>query len=151
MQPRDAYMAFIDYLADRGIDRETQPGQAILAMLSFYRDQRIDGCDLARDEDMLLFEWGVYDWGDGEHLEVGIARQVILPDEEDDDAIWQLRVTYRRAAEEADERLGKGNRWCADLDDFAAFEAFVSSSAAFAEVDPDRADAEVDLRFECAG
>ena len=41
------------------------------------------------------FNGGTYDWGSGDHFELDLTRQVILPDEEDDDAIWQLHLTYR--------------------------------------------------------
>ena len=34
--------------------------------LKFYQTKRVKTYDIQKDEDMLLFEYGVYDWGDGE-------------------------------------------------------------------------------------
>ena len=37
--------------------------EALELMAAFYRDVRAEDCDLDADGDMLLFQWGVYDWG----------------------------------------------------------------------------------------
>jgi hypothetical protein len=36
--------------------------QGVRLMLDFYRDVRAQGVDLDDDGDMLLFQWGTYDW-----------------------------------------------------------------------------------------
>jgi hypothetical protein len=47
------------------------------AMLQFYQNERVDGTRLDEGGDMLLFQWGKHDWGDGEHFEINITRQLI--------------------------------------------------------------------------
>ena len=38
---------------------------AIELMAAFYREVRADDCTLDADGDMLLFQWGLADWGTG--------------------------------------------------------------------------------------
>ncbi len=56
-------------------------------MIQFYAHERADDCDVTRDHDMLLFQWGTYGWGQGEKFEIDVVHQVVLPDESDDDAL----------------------------------------------------------------
>jgi len=95
-------------------------------MLDFYAQERADGCDAACDQDMLLFQWGTYDWGHGAHFELDVTRQVILPDEIDD-AIWQLHLTYRFDVSPLLTGLGSGNKWCASPSELAAFGRYIAS------------------------
>jgi hypothetical protein len=87
----------------------TRPSVGVAAMLRFYSECRAAGCGEA-GSDMLLFQWGTYDWGEGAHFELDITRQVILPDEEDDDAIWQLHMTYLFLPTDELSTLGSNNR-----------------------------------------
>ena len=77
-------------LSDLTVDR----GVAI--MLAFYRDQRASDCSIDSDGDMLLFQFGTHDWGDGESFEFDLTRQFII--DGDDDAgenIFQLSLTFQ--------------------------------------------------------
>jgi len=46
-----------------------------------YADIKVEGITDDRDSDMLLFQYGVYDWGDenGRHFSFDITRQFMLP------------------------------------------------------------------------
>jgi hypothetical protein len=76
--------------------------------------------------DMLLFQWGTYDWHDGKgpSFQFELARQFVIagfePDRADD-AIWQLRVTLHYAPSDATAAVGDGNRWCERMPDTSAF------------------------------
>lgn len=64
--------------------------QGIQLMLDFYRDVRTQGCDLDDDGDMLLFQWGTYDWdGTGPTFQCDITRQFIKAGSEGDDGQTQ--------------------------------------------------------------
>lgn len=83
---------------------------------------------------MLLFQWGVYDWGRGAHFELDITRQFVIAEEEGDDAISQLRcIAYFPASPEL-RALPAGNRWCESVADASAFSLFVRESAAYKAV-----------------
>jgi hypothetical protein len=98
---------------------------------------------------MLLFQWGTYDWGSGKHFEVDVTRQVIFPDEADDDALWQLHLTYRAAPSPERTALGSGNRWCSSHTEVAEFESFLRCAAA--TVMAAAVGAKPSAMFECAG
>ena len=99
VDPRSLDQTFAAFLREGGISLDTSPDIGLRALIDFYASIRADGCEPDADQDMLLFQWGTYDWGDGEHFEIDLVRQVIVPDEADDDAIWQLHLTYHLAAE----------------------------------------------------
>lgn len=99
------------------------------AFFRFYEAERAEGCVLDADGDMLLFEWGTVDWGEGEHFELSLARQLIFG--EDDDKIWQLKLTYAFPPTDGFRALGDGNRWCAAPDALADFRAAVAGSDAY--------------------
>jgi hypothetical protein len=115
------------------------------AMLDFYRSTRADDCSLDADGDMLLFQWGTYDWGQGERFELDLTRQ-LTPNGGEDEDIWQLSLTFMFPPN----AIVAGDRWCATPADLAEFARFVRSHAAYAaavQATPVR----IELDFESAG
>lgn len=150
MNPRAAQGAFEAYLRQQGEELGALvPARGIALMIGFYVAERAEGCAFDEDADGLLFQWGTHDWGDGEHLSVDITRQLILPDDDDDDAIWQLHLTWRFAPTPELRRLGAGNRWCFSPAELEGFREFVRTSPPLHSALPKAG--EVTLRFECAG
>ena len=69
MKAKKAQKEFHRHLAGRGEALATlTPERGLDAMLSFYRDVRAVDCDIAEQGDMLLYQWGIYDWGKGPAL-----------------------------------------------------------------------------------
>ena len=150
MLPDAAKTAFEDHLGGRAITLVgMRPAEGIDAMLSFYRDVRADSCRLESDGDMLLFQWGTYDWGEGEHFSIDITRQFITERGEDED-VWQLHLTFRFAPEAALRAQGAGNRWCRSPSELEGFAALVRASPAYEAVTR-RSDGVAALVYECAG
>src|SRR5438067_2763877 len=110
-----------------------QPAEGIDLMLDFYRNERVDGCPVADDGDMLLYQWGCYDWGDGESFELDITRQLIDAGGEDED-IRQLSLTFRFVPNATLRALGDGNQWCSSPAGLSEFRSFINASAAFSAV-----------------
>ena len=151
MDPRTLEAAFQEFTRTAGIHLDTSvPATGIPLMLRFYQARRADGCDFAEDADMLLFQWGTYDWGSGDHFELDLTRQLILPDEDDDDAIWQLHLTFRFSTSEELKDLGSGNRWCTSPDQVPIFEEWINSTPAYSTV-AHRAPQSILVQYECAG
>jgi hypothetical protein len=126
-----AKQEFQRFLQARGVDlKALSPSTGIDAMLAFYRDVRADGCDLEQSGDMLLYQWGTYDWGEGPHFEVDVTRQFVLSPGEDED-IWQLGLTFRFSPNDRFQALGSGDRWCPAPAEEAAFGTFVRGHAAY--------------------
>ena len=125
------------------------PEQGVMAMLQFYREKRVVDCDLEQDGDMLLFQWGTYDWGKGLRFEFDITRQFIGASGEDEN-IWQLSLTFLFSPTDELRRLGSDNRWCSRPDQSVEFESFIVNSLAFRAV-ASRLDAVPERDYQCAG
>ncbi len=138
-------------LSDRGLKLEAlTPAEGVSAMLDFYRSQRAEDCDVEEDGDMLLFQWGTYDWGSGEHFELDITRQLAPDVGEFDFSASQLSLTFLFEPSGALRALGEGNRWAYTPEDLSDFESFVRGSAALQAV-ASRTDGRVELDFDPVG
>lgn len=150
MKSSDAMKEFEQQLATRGLNvAQLTPGQGLERMPAFYRDVRATDCNIAEQGDMLLYQWGVYDWGKGPQFELELARQLVAVGGEDDD-IWQLHLTFRFAPSGVLHALGRGDRWCQSLDEVDEFATFLMSHPAKVAV-AHRSDAAVELWYDQAG
>lgn len=107
--------------------------EGIELMLSFYEEERVAGCEVDDDGDMLLYQWGTYDWGEGETFDFDITRQLIGPGGEDED-IFQLSLTFRFAPTIDSRAIESGNRWCSRPNEVELFRDFIHKSAALRAV-----------------
>src|SRR5690349_3068548 len=71
------------------------PRRALDTMFAFYAQQRADDVAIDQDGDMLLYEWGVYDFDEPESFQLDITRQFIVTDEDQpyQDEPYQLHLT----------------------------------------------------------
>ena len=145
MKPGAAKTRFLKRLeaAELALDTLT-PSVGVEAMLSYYAEERADGCDPDDDGDMLLFQWGTNDWGDGPSFEVNLTRQLLVTDKEDEPR--QLSLTFHFAPDRAPTGLKDGNKWCESPGGLAAFRRFITGSKAFQAVGH-LTPASVELRF----
>ncbi len=134
MEMVHAKQAFIDLVEGDGLSIDKlRPEQGINLMLQFYEQQRAEKCPFDIDGDMLLYQWGIYDWGKAEHFELDLTRQLIEEGRDDDD-IWQLSLTFSFNPTDLLAEIGSGNRWCHSLDELANFRSFILDSIALAKV-----------------
>jgi len=151
MAPEDAQAEFTNRLRARGIEL---PGVSVAAgfteIFAFYRDVRPAGCEKELDGDMLLYQWGTYDWGKGSYFNLDLTRQFILEGTEDDEGIFQLSFTFLYAPSPALEALKDGNRWCRSPADLPEFQRYVTSSEAY-RVALGQIPTKVQLTYEAAG
>lgn len=139
MNMQDVTVHFRDFAACRGVVIDQLSAlESIDLMAAFYREVRADDCDLDVDGDMLLFQWGVYDWGESKFFEYDITRQLIpgpaSDDEEPHGFIGQLSLTLKFPPSAALEEIAAGNRWCHHPSELADFLAFVRRCEATAAV-----------------
>jgi len=99
---------------------------------------------------MLLFQWGCFDWGDGEHFELDITRQFITEEPPDDDGIYQFHLTFRFKPTERLHMIGVGERWCEAPSQLDSFRSFIYASSPFLGAQ-DEPPALVSLTFGNAG
>ena len=107
-------------------------------MLEFRAQAACAACS----DDILLYQWGTYDWGNGKYFELDITRQFIEAELEDDDAISQLSLTYKYQPSAELDALGTSNCW---EDATPDFRRFILTSAPFISVADAKAD-QIDLR-----
>jgi hypothetical protein len=124
------------FTASAGTDPRALPvGQAFAAMFDFFAGVAPQASVPANEDgDMLLFEYGSYDWGNGAAFELCLTRQVIWEPEEDEIEIWQLRLVYRYDPTLVGDALGKGLRWCRSRDELPEFCEAVTASPALRAV-----------------
>lgn len=130
VDPEDLGLGFDHFAAVNGVDPEKDPHTTVFGtMLRYYAEVRVNDCDPGDDEDMLLLDWGSYDWGDGRAYEVDLSRQVVLPGRSDE-AVVQLHIVYRFSNIGELAKVPVGNDWWgapASVDEFA--EALKSNPA----------------------
>ena len=101
---------------------------ALDLMLAWYQSDRADDAlPLAEDGDMLLFQWGTYDWGQGPSLHYNFTRQFILDEREDEDeAIWQVSVVFHFPPRRGDVGdWSSGETWATRPSELESFRNFV--------------------------
>jgi hypothetical protein len=97
-----------------------------------YRHDRLSGTDLAEDGDVLLYQWGVLDWGDGLHATIDLTRQVLraAASPGGDPSVWQLHCCFRFPPPLLN-RIKNGKSWCAHPDRLAPFLAAMPAAPAW--------------------
>ncbi len=129
MKARAAKTRFLQRLAEAGGSIDAlRPVAGIEAMFAYYAEERADGCEFDADGDMVLFQWGTYDWGKGAAFEIDITRQLIVAGDEEEEP-RQLSLTFRFDPSVGGE-AGEGHRWCHSPDELPEFRQFVSASSA---------------------
>lgn len=135
MTPKNAKCEFEKLIKESGTTmRDLTAERGVRLMLDFYRDVRADGCDLDSDGDMLLFQWGTDDFGEGPSFRFNMTRQFILEETEDDEGITQFSLTFHFTTSPELDALTDGNRWCSMPDDLKDFESFINSGEAYRAV-----------------
>lgn len=103
-------------------------------MIRFFQEVRPDSRIVEGAGDMLLYQWGVHDWGQGPSFQLNITRQFIeLVEEEgeDEEVMSQLGLTFHFPPSEQMKAFGDQNRWCESLGGVADLAAFVAESAPY--------------------
>lgn len=121
--------------------------EAFELLMRFYEQHRaIDAAPIDHDGDMLLFQYGTYDWGNGERFSISLTRQLIVPHSEDSD-IWQLELSFSYLPNETLRSFQNGDKWCGNPDQLDAYRSSVLNSPVFIACSSDRAET-VNLTWE---
>lgn len=138
MKPQDAEAAFIAYALDNGVDiLNCTVREGFEQMIAFKRDEPAEGV-VADDGDVLMYQWGTFDWGDSPHFLVELTRQFVESGVPEDDAISQLSLTFRFPSTPQLSDLGEGNRWFDQGEALQEIETEVRSHPGFVAVNSER-------------
>jgi hypothetical protein len=131
MQRCDLESEFRRYLDESDSDvADSNPKSALDSVASFYRIARFENCDVDNDGDMLLFQWGVNDWGDGEFFDVDFTRQLI-DGSNDENLITQVSFRFRYPATDQFRAIEPSNVWCEHIDMINRFSDDILASRSF--------------------
>ncbi|MGZ3237972.1 MAG: hypothetical protein ACXWIN_04080 [Burkholderiaceae bacterium] len=119
---------------DSELSKRSEGAKLLELVVQLYKKYRIENTRTEEDGDMLLFQWGTYDWGQGNFFEIDLTRQITLAFDDPDeatDSMRQLRVTLKYEPNSDTKKIGEGNQWCHSPDSMENFITLVKSSAAF--------------------
>src|SRR5262245_56106917 len=78
VKPRRAGIALEFFARDQGVALRRLDAQGVAKlMLEFYRSVPVSGLVPEAEADMLLVQWGVFDFGHGEWFEFDVTRQFL--------------------------------------------------------------------------
>ena len=124
MNKRSITASFKQYLKDQKLKEKDLTLTSLPdVFLDYYQTVPFETVGVENDGDMLLFQYGICDWGQGEHFELNLTRQLIEmhdEDEEQEDHMYQLQVTlfYKPADFASVESFNKWSSDCTTLNDF---------------------------------
>jgi len=151
MKPEAAKQYFINFIEKRNLQiSDLTPNEGIKAMIEFYLNERADYCPPEDDGDMLLYQWGTYDWGKGENFELNITRQLITDNGPEAENIWQLSLTFKYEPSSNLSEMGNDNKWCESLKYVKTLKEFINNTVAY-KILNNTPPKEVTLDYECAG
>jgi hypothetical protein len=131
MKPTDSVAAFEEIAEAAGLSLlDVEPGVGVEQMLSFFEGTQAEGCT-APSQDMLLFEWGTYNWGQGASFELAMSRQFNETGAQGEPEISQLRLVFKYAPNARLSALGEGNHWCNSRAELSKFAQFIRANPAF--------------------
>jgi|tagenome__1003787_1003787.scaffolds.fasta_scaffold19409635_2 hypothetical protein len=120
-----------------GAPEQLTPRETFKIMCDFYANERADGAKLDEDGDMLLYQWGVYNFSTPETFRLGLTRQFMAHGE---DKPSQLHLTFHYNPSDELRNVGSSNLWCRSPGDLPKFQQYIDSSPAFQAVADTKAD-----------
>jgi hypothetical protein len=100
-------------LASRGVDLARPDPTRTWEVFQAFAEIPIEDLP-GEDADDFLFEYGIYDWGDGEYFNWGFCRQFTLYDGEEYDHMEQLHCTFYYEPTPALREVGSDDLWCGE-------------------------------------
>ncbi|WP_455205204.1 hypothetical protein [Kaarinaea lacus] len=126
-ESRDAFVEFIKQHA--GDPNAILVTEAIDLTLSFYKECRVAQCKLEEDGDMLLYQWGYYNWHLGEYFEFDLTRQMTRGA----DSMFQLQFKWLYEPDDILKTIEPNNSgWCRTPNEAEEFKQTILQSKAYA-------------------
>ncbi len=150
MLPKQSEEAFRRFLGNSRLGTATLDlASGFEQAVSFYENVTADGIQSEPDADMLLYQWGTYDWlGAGETFQINLTRQFVASFADEDETMSQLLLTFHYPTTDATITLNSGERWLGNgRRGLAEWSEYVRAGVVFKEfavVVPDN----VELRWE---
>jgi hypothetical protein len=119
---------------------QISPQNALESIIEFYNQYKTELPDDAPDNDMLLFQYGYYDWsGQGIKFQLNVTRQIADPN---DDEFFQFGITLNYRPEDIEE-IEDFNLWSMDSPSVEEWKEIVMNTDGFK-----RASASIPINYE---
>ena|SRR5437868_5433255 len=132
MRPNESQAGFEHFIRARhGEIQSVSLLDSVDCFLRFYVE--VHASQVANETengDMLLFQYGSYDFGKGLDFHFDLTRQFISVEVKDDDAISQLHLTFLFASSDEFRAAGAHHVWCPQRDQLPEFRSKILSSRA---------------------
>jgi len=106
--------------------KSLNPSELFETMCKLYGDLRFIEYN-EPETDMLLYQFGVFDWGQGEYFELDLTRQFI----DTNDEVSQLHATLYFEPNIELRKLEEGSVWCESPSGLDIFEREIQNSEAY--------------------
>jgi hypothetical protein len=134
VRPSEAEAVLRQRLGSPNAEEQVSIRGLIEESIAFFRERPAVGVT-EKFGDMLLFQFGIYDWGSGPLFEIDLVRQFSEVESGDEDAkMSQLHITRFYSPVRDLEALGADERWCSDHSDLPEFSQWVMALPALAAV-----------------
>jgi hypothetical protein len=113
-------------LEERGVDLENPDPLQTWTTFKKFAELPVEGVD-PEGGDMFLFQWGVYDWhdGNGERFEIDVTRQFVINAPSGDyDHMEQLHCTFYYDADAQLRQFASGDDWLDNVGHAESFPVF---------------------------
>lgn len=111
------------------VDKQLTAQLLVELSAKLYTDVKVEGLSSEGDEDMLLYQYGVYDWGDenGRHFSFDITRQFMLPS-----TYEPYQLSFSLIFDPAPfENIRSYDCWYPDYGDLDSFVAYIKTTDGF--------------------
>ena len=124
--------SFGRYLRGKGVTMNSLSLSSFPGLfVGYYLDVQFDNLDLENDGDLLLYQYGTYDWGSDMFFTIDFVRQFcVMPDGELDPDIFQQHITFYFDPH-AFENIQSFNVWSSKCSDVTEFELIIVTSTGF--------------------
>lgn len=132
MDERHVTESIESYLKGKGFGADSLSLDSFPALfVGYYRDVHFDKLNRENDDDMLLYQYGTYDWGLGPFFEIDFVRQLCeMPPGELDPDIYQQHITFYFEPVKFQD-ISSFNLWSNDSPNLEQFERTILASAGF--------------------
>jgi len=131
MTKRDIANSFRNFVKGRGVNfNHFSPFELPDLFIAYYTEVQFDEIAGEENGDLVLFQYGIFDWGDGRYFELDFTRQLTQTFPNDvDHQMYQQHVTFYYDPAHFEE-IKTLNLWSLDIVDMNEFKIPLNPHAA---------------------
>lgn len=125
--------SFQGYLKEKGFDEKSLSLSNVPELfVDYYRNIKFDGFVEENDSDILLFQYGTYNWQKERYFQLNFTRQLYEVYKDESHQIYQLGLTFFYSPD-GFSNISSFNKWTKDFSDLTDFLDSIINSGGFNE------------------